>query len=192
MGDLEVRVDKPIPYEFDLGVLSAFDMNPLDVESLKTNKDSYLKAVARDGTQSIINAILSLPIKSTADGQIVELPAVKMLLPREKPVPKPKDSSKWEKFAAKKGIAPKSKNGKLVYDEQTQEWVPKWGYKGKNKSEESQWLVEVDDKAAVEETNENPRTKQKRARKEGVKKNASKQRQNSERAALAGRKRSKR
>lgn len=34
----------------------------------------------------------------------------------------------------------------MVYDEATGTWVPKWGYKGANKAEENQWLVEVDDK----------------------------------------------
>ena len=36
----------------------------------------------------------------------------------------------------------------MVYDEAAGTWVPKWGYKGSNKAEENQWLVEVDDKKA--------------------------------------------
>lgn len=34
----------------------------------------------------------------------------------------------------------------MVYDEASGEWVPKWGYKGKNKRGENEWLVEVDEK----------------------------------------------
>ena len=34
----------------------------------------------------------------------------------------------------------------MVYDEQKGEWVPKWGYKGKNKDGEEDWIVEVDEK----------------------------------------------
>ncbi len=34
----------------------------------------------------------------------------------------------------------------MVYDEATGEWVPKWGYKGKNKQGEGDWIVEVDEK----------------------------------------------
>ena len=51
-----------------------------------------------------------------------------------------------ELFAKKKGIKTKGKQGKLVFDEEKQAWVPKWGYKPKNKGEvDDQWLVEVDD-----------------------------------------------
>jgi len=61
-------------------------------------------------------------------------------------VPAAKEQTKWERFAAKKGIAPKLRDGKLVYDKEKGEWVPKWGYKGKNKDGEEDWLVEVDEK----------------------------------------------
>ena len=30
-----------------------------------------------------------------------------------------------------------------MFDEEKQDWVPKWGYKGKNKELEQQWIVEV-------------------------------------------------
>lgn len=78
---------------------------------------------------------------------------------QEKPIPKKKPMTKWEQFAARKGIKPKEKSGKLVFDENSGEWVPKWGYKGKNKQIDDQWLVEVDDK--VKNTNNeliDPRT----------------------------------
>lgn len=56
-----------------------------------------------------------------------------------------------ELFAKKKGIntAKTNSTGKMVYDEASGEWVPKWGYKGKNKSGEDQWLVEIDDRKAA-------------------------------------------
>lgn len=54
--------------------------------------------------------------------------------------------TRWQQFAAKKGIKPKKREGKMVFDEDTGEWVPKWGYKGINKKGEGDWLVEVDDK----------------------------------------------
>lgn len=34
----------------------------------------------------------------------------------------------------------------MVYDEEKGEWVPKWGYKGKNKDGDAQWIVEVDER----------------------------------------------
>ena len=33
-----------------------------------------------------------------------------------------------------------------MYDEEKGEWVPKWGYKGRNKYGEGEWIVEVDEK----------------------------------------------
>lgn len=51
--------------------------------------------------------------------------------------------TKWQAFATAKGIAPKPRRDRLIYDAEKQDWVPKWGYKGKNKEIESQWIVEV-------------------------------------------------
>lgn len=58
-------------------------------------------------------------------------------------LPKPAPMTKWQAFAATKGIAPKPRRDRLVFDEEKQDWVPKWGYKGKNKETEEQWIVEV-------------------------------------------------
>lgn len=58
-------------------------------------------------------------------------------------LPKPKPMTKWQAFANAKGIAPKAQKDRMVFDEQSQEWVPRWGYKGKNKQLEDQWIVEV-------------------------------------------------
>lgn len=37
----------------------------------------------------------------------------------------------------------------MVYDEERQEWVPRWGYKGKNKDKEEQWIHEVPNNAGA-------------------------------------------
>jgi hypothetical protein len=50
--------------------------------------------------------------------------------------------TKWEKFAKEKGISHR-KREKAVWDEEKQEWVNRWGWKGKNKELEEQWLAEV-------------------------------------------------
>lgn len=101
---------------------------------------------------------------------IADLPPIQTGLPREKPVriallvyylrilahskvlgdaqlPKPAPMTKWQAFAAAKGIAPKPKKDRLVYDEDKQEYVPRWGYKGKNKDKEDQWIHEVPNNA---------------------------------------------
>jgi len=188
---LVVTVDKPIPFEFDMGNLAAFDTNPIDPETYRTDREACLHAAARDGAQALINQVLTaLPLKSTADGVFAELPDPVTPLPREKPVPKPKEPSKWELFAKKKGIAPKQKDGKLVYDEEKGEWVPKWGYKGRNKAVEEQWLVEVDDHKKGKDGEElDPRKLSRQERKDAIRLNERQQKKNEKRTtALAPRK----
>lgn len=193
-----VTVEKPIPVEYDLGNLAVFDTNPLEAEKLagsSADKEAYLKLVARDNVQLLINQVLLLPVKTTTDnaglltGQqlqmtLVQLPDPTTQLPREKPLPKPKAPTKWEQFAARKGIKSKGKDGKMVYDEATGEWVPKWGYKGKNKELDDQWLVEVDDKPKKRPADEmiDPRTLNRQERKRLVKKNELQHKRNLQRA----------
>lgn len=91
-----VTVAKPIPLEFDLGNLTAFDTNPLDPTAYASNLESCLASTARDTAQLLINQILtSVPLKSTPDGVFAELPDPTTVLPREKPLPKPKEPTKW-------------------------------------------------------------------------------------------------
>ena len=136
-----VNVEKPTPYTFDLGNLLAEDPNPITC----TTEES-LQSIARDGAQALINQLLTTcPIASTSAGVLLTLPGPSTALPREKPVPADKPLTKWQQFAAKKGIKPSKKEGKMVYDEESGEWVPRWGYKGLNKKTEGQWLVEVND-----------------------------------------------
>ena len=97
---------------------------------------------ARDGVQALIGSLFSLPTTSSEDGPVAELPAPTTQLPRAKPLPKPKPLTKWEKFAKAKGIQ-KTRKDKKVWDEEKQEWVDRWGWKGANKQEETQWLTEV-------------------------------------------------
>ncbi|KAH3672919.1 hypothetical protein OGATHE_002170, partial [Ogataea polymorpha] len=60
-------------------------------------------------------------------------------------------------------------------------WVNKYGYKGKNKEMDSQWLVEVDDKkAGTEEELIDPRKLNRMERKKLIKKNEIQQKRNRE------------
>lgn len=158
---------KAQPYTFDLGHLLCNDPNPLP--PLGDDKEAVLAATARDCAQGLINQLLSAcPIsRSQDDGNLqITLPTPTMQLPREKPVPKEKEKTKWEKFAAKKGIQGKRKEGKLVFDEAKGDWVPKYGYKGKKTDGDGDWLVEVDEKAerAREAGKEGGRKKVKKGR----------------------------
>ena len=93
---LVVTVDKPIPLEFDMGHLTAFDNNPLDAALYATAREECISAAIRDGAQALINQVLTaLPLKSTKDGIFAELPDGVTPLPREKPIPRPKELTKW-------------------------------------------------------------------------------------------------
>lgn len=201
--DSPVTVSKPSPYTFDLGYLLAQDPNPLELPPSVPLNDA-LKATARDGAQCLLNQLLTTcPITSSAkDGVLLTLPPKTTLLPRHKPLPKPKPPTKWELFARKKGIgkysnkpgaalAEKERRKKLVYDEEKGEWVPRWGYKGKNKAGEDDWLVEVDEKQWKKEEDlmaegKTIRNEGRRERKERIKRNERKMRANERRARKAG------
>lgn len=153
-------------------------------------KEAYLASVTRDNLQLLINQVLSLPIKTTTEthgsstGQdstmtLIQLPEPSTPLPREKAIPKAKAATKWEQFAARKGIKAKAKDGKMVYDEATGEWVPKWGYKGKNKDLDNQWLVEVEDKVkGTADELVDPRKLSRDERKRLIKKNEAQHKRN--------------
>ncbi|BFZ57841.1 Rhodanese-related sulfurtransferase [Savitreella phatthalungensis] len=141
-------------------------MNPIEGRA----SEEVLRATARDATQLLLNSILSCPIETSHEGTIITLPEGTTHLPREKPVPAEKKAeTKWEKFARLKGIASKRRrgDGKLVFDEESGEWVPSWGYKGKNKADENAWLVEMDSSKFAD--NDDPRAVLRKERKDRAK-----------------------
>jgi regulator of ribosome biosynthesis len=187
---LVVAVDKPTPYTFDLGNLMAEDPNPitLDHEFLEQS----LAEVARDGAQSLINQLLTTcALSSTKDGVLLSLPEPSTRLPREKPVPQPKPPTKWERFAAKKGIKPKTREQRrnITFDEETNEYQRKWGYGGLNKKDQDAPIVEVDMKAERErKEGTSIRGDGRRERKENLRRNERKMRKNAKEAMAKGRK----
>ncbi len=73
----------------------------------------------------------------------VELPEPKIVTPRQKPVPKEKAKTKWEKFREEKGLPARKKRSRLVFDPITNDWVPRWGPNSKKKIEaKHEWLLE--------------------------------------------------
>ena len=73
----------------------------------------------------------------------VDLPEPKIVVPRAKPAPKEKPKTKWEKFRDEKGLPPRKKRSRLVFDEITNDWVPRWGPKSIKKIEDKhEWLIE--------------------------------------------------
>jgi len=173
-----VTVDKDIPLEIDAGSLTVTDLNPVDADSYNENLEDYLISTARDGVQALVGALFSLPTISSPDGPLAKLPTPTTQLPRAKPLPKPKPPTKWEQFANAKGIQHRKKD-KKEWDEEKQEWVDRWGWKGKNKKEEGQWLTEVPTNADVDH---DPAKASRDARKAKIAKNEKQHQQNLARA----------
>ncbi|KAI8947482.1 ribosomal biogenesis regulatory protein [Xylaria longipes] len=167
---LDVGVERPTPYTFDLGLLLANDANPINTSTpAETSSmgvdplEARLIATARDGAQGIINQLLTTcPISSTPQGVLLSLPAPSTALPREKPLPPPKAPTKWEQFAAKRGIKPKTREQRRMksqkFNEATGEWEKTWGFNKDGRIDRKEkgvvqkdWLVEVDEEKEREE-----------------------------------------
>ena len=130
----------------DAGLLLSTDSSAVDAQHFASEaaREKLIQARVLASTKALVSHLYSLPITQDHDnGPLAALPApVYPLLPREKALPKPKAETKWEAFAKRKGIQHRKKD-KLVWDEEAKEWVPSWGFKGKNKKEEKQWIHEL-------------------------------------------------
>ncbi|KAH7621969.1 putative Ribosome biogenesis regulatory protein-like protein [Nannochloris sp. 'desiccata'] len=157
--------------EYDLGNMMAYDPQPVEASTFNEGVDKACQTMATSIFQALTRQMFNLPSESAPVGRIAELPAPTTLLPREKPVPKPRPPTKWEIFAQKKGIT-KQKRSKLEFDDNSGEWKRRYGYKRAN--DES--AVPIIEAGANEETGvEDPFTRMRREKKDRVKKNETQQ-----------------
>ena len=114
-----------------------------DVHRNSLKDELYLMQRARKNVQILTNALYDILNDAKTKTAIV-LPEPLLQLPREKPLPEAKPLTRWEKFAAAKGIV-KKKRSKMVWDEDRQQWAPRYGYGRANdpKDKLKNWLVEV-------------------------------------------------
>ncbi|KAF9898028.1 Rhodanese- sulfurtransferase, partial [Lobosporangium transversale] len=145
------------------------------------NKDEYLQSLSRDNAQLLFNEIFQLPTISDDNGVMAMLPTPTTLLPREKPLPKPKPETRWEKFAKAKGIV-KRKKERMVFDETSGEYKPRWGYKAINDDGTKDWLIEVPAGANPMDDQYEARRE---AKKERIDRNEKRHQRNMEEAAVA-------
>ncbi|KAG0170130.1 Rhodanese- sulfurtransferase [Apophysomyces sp. BC1034] len=182
-----ITVEKLVPLDFDLNLLSGFDTNAHDEKRLRSEKETYLKELTRDNTQLVVNEIFKLPMSSNDAGVLAQLPGRTTIIPREKPLPKDRPLTRWEKFAKAKGIQ-KQKRERMVWDEDRNEYVPRWGYAGGQKDKLNDWLIEVPQTADPMEDQYAKKREEKKGR---VEKNAKRQKRNVEEtsaASMAGKK----
>jgi len=133
------QVEKPLALELDLGNMLAIDPNQVDKEQVTTS--AYLLSLARDNTQLLLNSIWQLETERVEDAVIAKFPNPTFKLPREKPAPKPKAMTKWEKYAKDKGIDKKKKKDRLVWDDVVSKWVPQFGYKKAQAEADKNWMI---------------------------------------------------
>ncbi|KAI9449688.1 ribosome biogenesis regulatory protein-domain-containing protein [Lactarius psammicola] len=171
-------VEKDVPLDVDAGFLTVTDPSVIDKESYDYDREAYLQSTARDGIQLLIAALFSLPTLASPEGPLAQLPPPTTQLPRAKPLPKPKPPTKWQRFARAKGISSQRRD-KKIWDDERQAWVPRWGWKGKNRDEETQWLHEV---PANADADFDPSKEARAARKERMAKNERQRMQNLARA----------
>ncbi|XP_049421612.1 ribosome biogenesis regulatory protein homolog [Epinephelus fuscoguttatus] len=162
-----ISVHKELDLDFDIGNLLACDKNRIESRDFKEQKkEDFLRSLARDNTQLLINEIWKQPTERVEEAIVAKLPDPTTPLPREKPPPKPKPPTKWEEFAKLKGIQKKKKTN-LVWDETAKEWKRRWGYK-RAKDDTKEWLIEVPE---TSDPNEDQFAKRAKAKKERVAKN---------------------
>jgi len=144
-----ILVEKPLELELDLGNLLAVDNNQLETNKLndRVEREEYLQELARDNTQILINAIWGLPTEKVEEVVVAKFPPPTHRLPREKPVPVPRELTKWEKYAKDKGITNKKKKDRLVWDDIVNKWVPQFGFKKKQAEQEKNWCIPIKETA---------------------------------------------
>ncbi|CAK6972823.1 ribosome biogenesis regulatory protein homolog [Scomber scombrus] len=161
-----ITVQKELDLEFDIGNLLACDKNRIESRDFKEQKEDFLRSLARDNAQLLVNEIWKLPTERVEEAIVAKLPDPATPLPREKPPPKPKPPTKWEEFAKLKGIQKKKKTN-LVWDETAKDWRRRWGYK-RAKDDTKEWMIEVPETA---DPNEDQFAKRTKAKNERVAKN---------------------
>lgn len=162
-----ITVQKELELEFDTGNLLAIDRNRIEARDFREQrKEDFLRSLARDNTQLLINELWKLPTERVQEAIVAKLPDPATPLPREKPPLKPKPPTKWEQFAKLKGIQKKKKTN-LVWDETAKEWKRRWGY-NRAKDDTKEWLIEL---PVTADPNEDQFAKRAKAKKERVAKN---------------------
>lgn len=166
----------------DVGLLTAWDPEGIALPKAGSAREEYFKNLARDDVQVVLNKLYSLEDTEIVEGEkVLKMPEPTNVLPRAKPIPKPKEPTKWERFARAKGI--KSKSSKTrenkVWDDTTRKWVPRFGYNKVKNDEQKDWLIEIPDQA---DPNVDYFAKKKEDKKERVAKNKFQQLRNVARA----------
>lgn len=122
-----------------LAHLAAFDISPL-------HPKANIHTQTRDNVQLLVNKIFSLSREESDEGPTALIPREDgFRLPRQRPVPKVKPETRWEKFMKERRME-KRKRSQMVFDEVSGDWKRRWGYKSVKASEDrANGILEVKD-----------------------------------------------
>uniref|UniRef100_A0A1I7RKM3 Ribosome biogenesis regulatory protein n=2 Tax=Bursaphelenchus xylophilus TaxID=6326 RepID=A0A1I7RKM3_BURXY len=139
------EVSKTVEPFLDPGNLLIIDRDAHDsVEKRgKHPSEQELKEMTRDNIQFLFNEIWKLPRKFVGDATCAILPERKFVIPREKSLPSKPPMTRWQEFAQRKGITNDKDKSKKVWDEESQTWVPRYGYQHAKHAEGKDWLIEI-------------------------------------------------
>ncbi|BFZ03544.1 hypothetical protein BsWGS_06583 [Bradybaena similaris] len=127
--------------ELDEGILLATNDNKIEAKHFRQNAEGIIRDSTRSAIQVLFNSLWQLPVEHVEGNYLITLPETKTWLPREKPIPKKRAITKWQEYAKTKGILNKKKS-RMVWDEASKEYKPRWGYKRAN-DDTKDWLIEV-------------------------------------------------
>lgn len=131
--------------EYDVGCLEAYD--PAPVDALRAASDEGACALAEEATlaamRGLVAELWALPADDDDEGnRVAALPPPAARIPREKPLPAPRPPTRWEVFAARKGIK-KPRRSRMVWSEPAQDWLPRYGAgSAKKRAAMDDWVVE--------------------------------------------------
>jgi regulator of ribosome biosynthesis len=172
-------VTAPEEYSFDLRHLAAFHTTlPASLSSSSSSSKSTftsaafanaLLSSATTATTKLVHALFTLPARTDAElGKIMTLPEKTVFpLPREKPLPKQKEKTKWQEFAETKGIKNR-KRERMVFDDDADVFRPRFGKDSKRNVEKREnWVIEDKDWKKMNPTEDAaPEQKQKQKQRE--------------------------
>ena len=98
----------------DLQYLAAYSTRTLPEEVLRGER--ALMQHSAETLAQLLGGFARLQTVAGGEEPAFRLPPAVVQLPREKPQPQPRPSTKWSSFAASRGIKPR-KRSRLVYDE---------------------------------------------------------------------------
>lgn len=142
------------------------------------DKESVLVQTAQRAAQLLMKKIFDCPVEPSDVGPLVILPSEITVLPRSHKLLEEKPETKWEKFAKEKGIK-KTKRDRMVFDEESDEFKPRFGYKRAKNGIEDIPIIEV---KPGQDPYADPWSEARNEKKDRVKKNEKNQLQNQKRA----------